>query len=90
MVGRIFRSINLLKKDLIDLEHDIEFKIPTPITMLHKKGKTLKDFADSTFSHVLRDVPTASSINAEPIISNLINMTLKEQKTIGELLRDLK
>jgi len=85
-VGRIFRTINLMKKDLIDLEHDIEFDIPTPMVMLHQKGKPFKDFVEYVFSHALGDVPPRSSKNAEPIIHNLVNLTIKEQKEITRLL----
>jgi len=89
-VGRRFRTINLMKKDLIDLEHDMEFNIPTPIVMLHQKGKPFKDFVDYVFSHTLGDMPIKSSKNAEPIIHNLVNLTIKEQKEIAELLRNPK
>lgn len=86
-VGRIFRTINLMKKDLIDLEHDIEFDIPTPIVMLHQKEKPFNDFIEYVFSRALGDVPQRSSKKAEPIIYNLVNLTIKEQKEIVQLLR---
>jgi len=88
-VGRRFRTINLMKKDLIDLEHDLESDIPTPITILHQKGKPFKDFVDYVFSRTIGDVPQRSSKNAEPIVHNLFNMTINEQKEATELLNKM-
>jgi|GEM_PF-4252628 len=51
-----------------------------------RKGKPFKDFVEYVFSHALGDVPPRSSKNAEPIIHNLVNLTIKEQKEITRLL----
>jgi len=54
-----------------------------------QKRKPFKDFVDYVFSHALGDIPQKSSKNAEPIIHNLVNLTIKEQKEVAKLLGNL-
>lgn len=45
--ARTFRALNLIKKDMDDIEHDIENENDTPITILYKRDKELlKEFIE--------------------------------------------
>ncbi|MBD3261501.1 MAG: hypothetical protein GF334_07435 [Candidatus Altiarchaeales archaeon] len=83
--GRIFRTINLMKKDLIDLEHDLKTGIETPITLLQRKKQPIHDFIDYVFSNSMSTAKTKSSQKTETIVHNLLHLSLQDQKDIKSL-----
>ncbi|MBD3205348.1 hypothetical protein GF319_03260 [Candidatus Bathyarchaeota archaeon] len=86
VVGRLLRIVNLIKKDIADLKHDLKSDITTPITVLHEKNKSIKELVDYVFSRSVGKVPQKGSRKADPIMSNLTNLLLKEQEELNKTL----
>jgi len=60
--ARIFRVLNLIKKDVDDIHHDIESGNETPITMLYRKDKKLlKKFIEKFLKRYSRYIHSMNS-----------------------------
>ncbi|MEW6328743.1 MAG: hypothetical protein AB1468_01365, partial [Candidatus Micrarchaeota archaeon] len=50
IAARSFRVINLAKKDIADLPHDLQFNTTTPIMVMKQRNLPVKNFIDALYS----------------------------------------
>lgn len=86
-IARIFRALNLIKKDIKDLEHDRENNTETVITLLHDKND-FNDFINDFIGYYKKESKKINSDEHElkNIINNFNNMIQKEIEEIENLL----
>ncbi len=89
-IGRVFRSLNLIKKDIIDIDHDRRNKIGTAMVLLFDKGSYYKDTVRKLSDIYMKK---AELISVEPqlekIRNNFYEMIKNEKKGIEEYLNRL-
>ena len=94
-IGRIFRALNILKKDIKDIEHDTKNNIDTVVTLVFSNEKI--DF--SVYINILLDLFSKKldlilkSINKKDLqlvpIYNLNKMIEKEKKEIFKIIQSI-
>lgn len=78
--GRVFRVMNLAKKDFMDIEHDKEKNIINPVSVAMKKGISPQELIDYLYENTQsRIIPTKFKRNKE-IMRNLQGMALEEKQ----------
>lgn len=82
-LGRIFRSLNLIKKDLDDYEHDSSMEIDTIYTILSKNRIVLEEAVKWLVKSYVEDLKT---FDTKPDLQNLMDMIYKEKELILEKL----
>ncbi|MEX2725599.1 MAG: hypothetical protein Q6367_017065 [Candidatus Freyarchaeota archaeon] len=85
--ARLFRVINLVKKDYVDLLHDKKFGITTPLTILGNKNIPIEKFVLFLDSYCKRMTPTPKSERSRLIIENFSEMVKKEEEFLKKNLR---
>lgn len=85
--GKAFRIMNLAKKDFLDLEHDLEHEITTPITIFKEKKIPVDEFVPYLYTHSTRRVSIPTSRFLQKVIKNFIAMAKKEKKTLEESIK---
>ena len=86
-VSRIFRALNLIKKDIKDVEHDKENDIETAITLLYSRDD-FKSVLGGLITHYknIGDEIESNKDNIKIIISNFKEMLRNEISEIENLL----
>jgi hypothetical protein len=85
--GRIFRSINLIKKDIKDYNHDLQSRKETPITILYRRfGKEFGKYLKLLLNHYSK-IPNNIKSNNERI-NGFKKMIVKEIKVINKLIEE--
>ncbi|MFC1678204.1 hypothetical protein ACFLZ9_00525 [Patescibacteria group bacterium] len=90
LMGRIFRAINILKKDIVDIEYDKKNNLESVVThVFDKKGKKFIQYIDGLVTHLFeyakKNHILVSKGTANIPLNNyfkLINKEVKEIKTI--------
>lgn len=82
-LGRIFRSLNLIKKDLDDYEHDSSMEIDTVYTILSKNRIVLEEAVKWLVKSYVEDLKT---FDTKPDLQNLMDMIYKEKELVLEKL----
>ena len=83
IVGRAYRALELLKKDMLDYEHDVEHGIDTIFTLFRdRKGLLRKLAKDISSSYLLKARKVASRNPSDLIVSNFISMIESEMREI--------
>ena len=87
----LFRAINLLKKDIKDIEWDLKNKTQTAVTLLLDKKENLKEFCDYLIKDIEREFDKIKMKKecAKQIKQNLRNMIKKEKLEIYKELENL-
>ncbi len=84
--GRKFRALNLIKKDIIDIDHDKKQNTQTAMTIIKEKDNSFKDYVNELIKHY--DMSN-EEIDDEKIKKQLKIMINEEKKAIKELLVSL-
>lgn len=77
--SRQFRAINIFKKDIHDLEHDLQNGQDTIVTVMHSKGK--KQFHEFVLS-LLKEFNAKEKISPTPISAQFYVMLRKEHTKV--------
>ncbi len=86
--NRTFRALNLIKKDLGDIKHDMESNIGGTIVSLYKRG-LIKEVVPQLQKHYLDINIGANNRQVEKILQNYDKMIQEENETISKLLYGL-
>jgi len=83
IVGRAYRALELLKKDILDFEHDTDHEIDTIFTLYCEKKSLLRKLVkDISGSYLLKARKVASSNTSDVIVNNFISMIESEARKI--------
>ena len=83
IVGRAYRALELLKKDILDFEHDTEHEIDTIFTLYSgKRGLLKKLVEDISGAYLLKAREVASSNPSDIVVGNFISMIECEARDI--------
>ena len=83
IVGRAYRALELLKKDILDFEHDIDHEIDTIFTLYRDKKGLLRNLVnDISSSYLLKAREVAASNPSDVIVNNFISMIESEVREI--------
>jgi hypothetical protein len=89
-VARIYRALELLKKDILDIEHDIENGLETLFTIFWDRKNYLKNLISKlTNLYLERAKNIMCSEYSEIIVNNFILMSENEANKINEYIKFL-
>jgi len=89
-IARAYRSLNLIKKDMKDYEHDIKNENETIITLLSERKLELEDVIKRLSRHYMKisnDVPIKGKFSL--VIANFRSMIKRENRDLESTLRAL-
>jgi len=87
-VARTYRALELIKKDILDVEHDIDNGIDTIFTILwNRKNDLLASVSNLTELYLERTRKTTGSEYTNIIIDNFISMSENEAKEIKKYIK---
>ena len=86
-IGRTFRALNLIKKDIVDIEHDRKNDIGTVVILLHDKGDSFKDYIKGLLETYSKKFDTIIVDNQlKEIRDNFYEMIKNEKQNIENML----
>lgn len=89
-VARTYRALELIKKDILDVEHDIDNGIDTIFTILwNRKNDLLSSVSNLTELYLERTRKTTGSEYSNIIIDNFISMSENEAKEIKKHIKNV-
>lgn len=84
-VGRIYRALELLKKDILDLQHDLDHETDTIFTIFYNDKEIMRKLMDDiSGSYLLKARELVSSNLSDAIVSNFVSMIESEMSEIEE------
>jgi len=87
-IGRIFRALSILKKDVKDIEHDTKNNIDTVITdIVSKKEILFNEYIESLIAHLL---DRADKINKDDVSEEVKTPTEGFSKMIKNIIKEIK
>lgn len=89
-IARIFRAINLIKKDIADIQHDKENHVETVVTLFFGNPATFKSRIKSLLNeYIKRGEKAGKDGEARDIINNFNTMIKKELEFIDKQLENM-
>jgi len=89
-IGRIFRALNLIKKDIGDIEHDRKNDIWTAVMLLQNKGNSFKDYIKDLLEIYSKKIETIIiDTQLKEIRDNFYEMIKNEEQNIENMLNKL-
>ncbi len=83
--ARLFRAMNILKKDIIDIPYDLKNQMETVVTVVKDKNFNFIDYIDDILS-----LFTEMTVESEDEVAlNFMNMIEEQKKEISELAKSL-
>jgi len=84
--ARVFRAVNILKKDIQDIEHDLKNNIPTVVTLvISKKVFDFSEYINSLLSLLVKKANTFPKTS--PVTYNFLELLKKEKEEILKLIK---
>ena len=83
-ISRAFRALNLLKKDIVDLEHDKKQGTWTFVAYAEKEDK-LRFYSNKLVEHYLKRSKRIYENYSDPVISNFYKMVKREADEINKI-----
>jgi hypothetical protein len=85
-ISKLFRALNIFKKDIIDIPHDKENGMETIVTLVLDKDISFKKYTDRIFDEFIKEAKTLKEGKKNKIIENFYKMMIEDREEVNNIL----